>query len=186
MALAHRTIGAPWPQESASFFSEFFDRPTLAAWPLENGRSRLYMWKYKNWSTYMCDTWLERSWKEEQTLQKNICSKINFKGSKVEKRFFNFSFLMLPGHIKKSSACSRNAQWWQKTRQNVCRNVLYTIKTNREWNTTNWSVYGPLHSQSRIWQKLAFGCYGEHFLRIIHNHRLKYNILYMIINLNFF
>ena len=116
----------------------------------KNSPFRPYLWKHKFWCIDMCDTWMERSWKEEQTLQKNICSKINFKESKVEKRFFNFSFLMLPGHIKKSSACSRNAQWWQKTRQNVCRNVLCTIKTNREWNTTNWSVYGPLHSQSRI------------------------------------
>ena len=33
----------------------------------------------------MCDTWLERSWREDQICQKNQLPKINFKASKMEK-----------------------------------------------------------------------------------------------------
>ena len=33
----------------------------------------------------MCDTWLERSWREDQICQKNQLPKINFKASKIEK-----------------------------------------------------------------------------------------------------
>ena len=81
--------GALAPQESTDFFSEFFFHPRLAAQPSESSATPFYvnhyMTKYKFLSTGMCDTWLERSWREDQICQKNQLPKINFKASKIEK-----------------------------------------------------------------------------------------------------
>ena len=61
--------------------------PRRSYGPLKMGATRPYIWKWKFWTTCMCDIWLERSWREEQTLKMNLCSKINFKVSKVEMKF---------------------------------------------------------------------------------------------------
>ena len=99
---AHKIRGALWSQESADFFSDFLDRPRLDPQPLENTGSRSYMKKYKFWRRGMCDTWLERYWGEEQTLQKNLCSKNNFKGSNLDLKFFISAFLNIPNLLNMS------------------------------------------------------------------------------------
>ena len=40
----------------------------------------------------MCETWLERSWREEQTLQRNSWSKNNSKYSNRASKFFVSAF----------------------------------------------------------------------------------------------
>ena len=54
----------------------------------------------------MCDTWLERSWKEDQICQKNQLPKINFKASKVEKteKMHDFDKIQVQSEVGRRTA----------------------------------------------------------------------------------